>query len=194
MSRAFIAFYMGDYARDTGHLSTIEHGAYFLLLQHCWVHGTIPCKPDSRAKLAKVSLRQWYKIRTNIDPFFDDQGRNKRATKEIEKAEKTSIRQTMSGHKGANKRWGKDGHGYTMANSHGHAPSDGHGMAIKKEDITTTTSVTAPARDPVDNSGSNDDALPAGFAEKARQAVQQSPGKSYLVEALTRRGRRASRC
>jgi uncharacterized protein YdaU (DUF1376 family) len=143
MSRAFIAFYMGDYARDTMALSTLEHGAYFLLLQHCWVHGSIPCAPDSRAKLAKVSLRQWYKIRANIDPFFDDQGRNKRATREIEKAEKTSTRQTMAGHRGATKRWGSDGHGVAMANSHGHGRGDGHGMAIKKEDITTTTSVAA---------------------------------------------------
>ena len=143
MSRAFVAFYMGDYARDTGHLSTLEHGAYFLLLQHCWVHGTIPVKPDSRASLAKISLRQWYKIRANIDPFFDEQGRNKRATREIEKADKTSIRQTMAGHRGADKRWKHDSHGMAMANGHGHRQSDSHGMAIKKEDITTTTSVAA---------------------------------------------------
>jgi uncharacterized protein YdaU (DUF1376 family) len=152
MSRAFIAFYMGDYDRDTQHLSTLEHGAYFLLLKHCWVHGSIPVENSSRALIAKLSEQKWRKIRHKLEPFFDDQGRNKRATKEIERAEKTIIRQTMAGYRGASKRWGKDSHGYTMANSHGHVPSDGHGMAIKKEDITTNLSVAAregSAREPV---------------------------------------------
>lgn len=146
MSRQFIAFYPGDYMRDTMHLSTLEHGVYFLLLQHCWVHGSIPLAPFSRAKLAKISLRKWYKICANIDPFFDEQGRNKRATKEIEKAEKTSTRQTMAGHRGAAKRWGTNGHGYTMANSHGHGTSDGHGIALQNKNIINTTSVAARAR------------------------------------------------
>jgi uncharacterized protein YdaU (DUF1376 family) len=143
MSRAFIAFYMGDYDRDTHHLSTLEHGAYFLLLKHCWIHGSIPLDHLSRGIICKLSSKKWHAIRHKIEPFFDDQGRNKRATKEIEKAEKTSTRQTMAGHRGATKRWGHDSHGHTMANSHGHTRSDGHGMAIKKEDITTTTSAAA---------------------------------------------------
>jgi uncharacterized protein YdaU (DUF1376 family) len=141
---------MGDYDRDTQHLSTLEHGAYFLLLKHCWVHGSIPVENSSRALIVKLSEQKWRTIRHKIEPFFDDQGRNKRATKEIEKAEKTSIRQTMAGHRGATKRWGSDSHGYTMATSHGHAASDGHGMAIKKEDITTTSSVAAREGSPVE--------------------------------------------
>lgn len=143
MSRAFIAFYMGDYDRDTQHLSTLEHGAYFLLLKHCWVHGSIPLSLSDRAQIAKIPTQKWYKIHAKLDAFFDERGRQKRATIEIEKAERTSTRQAMAGHRGAGKRWGKDSHGYTMANGHGHGQGDGHGMAIKKEDITTTTSVAA---------------------------------------------------
>jgi uncharacterized protein YdaU (DUF1376 family) len=143
MSRAFIAFYMGDYDRDTRHLSTLEHGAYFLLLKHCWVHGSIPVENSSRALIAQLSEQKWRTIRDKVNPFFDSEGRNKRATKEIEKAEKLSTRQAMAGHRGARKRWGNHSHGVATANSHGHGSSDGHGMAIKKEDITTSLSVAA---------------------------------------------------
>jgi hypothetical protein len=87
---------------------------------------------------------------TKINAFFDDQGRQKRASIEIEKAEKLSTRQAMAGHRGARKRWGKDSHGVAAANGHGHAPSDGHGMAIKKEDITTTVSVAAREGSPME--------------------------------------------
>jgi uncharacterized protein YdaU (DUF1376 family) len=193
MSRAFIAFYMGDYDRDTRHLSTLEHGAYFLLLKHCWVHGSIPVENSSRALIAQLSEQKWRTIRGKVNPFFDSEGRNKRATKEIEKAEKLSTRQAMAGHRGARKRWGNHSHGVATANSHGHGSSDGHGMAIKKEDITTNLSVAARVRAERDsfhtNSTPETAGLPDGFAEEARRAVQQNTGTSYLVEALTRKAR-----
>ena len=143
MSRAFIAFYMGDYDRDTGHLSTLEHGAYFLLLKHCWVHGSIPLDQLSRGIICKLSGKKWHAIRHKLEPFFDEFGRNKRATKEIEKAEKTMTRQTMAGHRGAAKRWKHDSHGQTMVNSHGHGSSDGHGLAIKNNPTTSSSSLSA---------------------------------------------------
>jgi len=64
------------------------------------------------------------------------------------------------------------------------------GRAPFQEREINTFAGAARAREAVDNSGSNDAALPAGFAEKARQAVQHNPGKNYLVEALTKRGRK----
>jgi hypothetical protein len=68
----------------------------------------------------------------------------------------------------------------------GHVPRQTGSAPFQEREINTFAGA-ARAREPVDNSGSNDAALPAGFAEKARQAVQQNPGKSHLVEALTRK-------
>lgn len=100
MSRAFVAFYMGDYQKKTQHLDTLQHGAYSLLLQHCWTHGSIPLEPAGRAAVARMTLPAWKKIAPVINAFFDDEGRNKRATEEIEKAERVSLKRAMAGQKG----------------------------------------------------------------------------------------------
>jgi uncharacterized protein YdaU (DUF1376 family) len=100
MSRAWIAFYMGDYDKDTKSLTTLEHGAYFLLLQECWVHGSIPLESAKRASIAKMSLRDWNKIAPTINAFFNDDGSQTRASAEIEKAEKVYTQRQLAGRRG----------------------------------------------------------------------------------------------
>jgi uncharacterized protein YdaU (DUF1376 family) len=103
MSRAWIAFYMGDYQKDTNRLTTLEHGAYFLLLQECWTHGQIPSAPEDRAAIVKMPLKDWLKIAPKIGAYFNEDGTQKRATKEIEKAEATRLRKAVAGHLGGTK-------------------------------------------------------------------------------------------
>ena len=41
----------------------MQHGAYFLLLQHCWANGgSIPIEPEERAVIARMTLSEWKKI------------------------------------------------------------------------------------------------------------------------------------
>jgi uncharacterized protein YdaU (DUF1376 family) len=97
MSRSFIAFYSDDYQRKTQHLDTLQHGAYFLLLQHCWTHGSIPPQPEARAAIARMTLKAWQKIAPVADAFFDAEGRNKRASEEIEKADLIRTKRAIAG-------------------------------------------------------------------------------------------------
>jgi uncharacterized protein YdaU (DUF1376 family) len=98
MTRAFIAFYTGDYQRKTQHLTTLQHGAYFLLLQHCWANdGRIPLEPESRAAIARMTLPEWKKIAPVVDRFFDAGGYNKRASEEVAKAEMISTKRALAG-------------------------------------------------------------------------------------------------
>lgn len=103
MSRAWIAFYMGDYQKDTNKLTTLEHGAYFLLLQECWTHGQIPLDPSERAAITKMPLKDWSKIAEKIGRYFNEDGTQKRATREIEKAEETRLRKAVAGHLGGSR-------------------------------------------------------------------------------------------
>jgi uncharacterized protein YdaU (DUF1376 family) len=75
------------YLRDTTHLTTEEHGAYFLLLMAAW--GSADCSlpnDDKRlAALAKMPLAKWRKIAPNVLEFWTiDKGRitQKRLLKE----------------------------------------------------------------------------------------------------------------
>lgn len=100
MSRAWIAFYMGDYQKDTNSLTTLEHGAYFLLLNECWQHGQIPLEAHRRAAVCKMTLKDWKKVAPSVEPFFNDDGTNKRASKEIAKAEVIRQRRAIAGARG----------------------------------------------------------------------------------------------
>jgi len=42
MSLAYYRFFPGDYARDTRHLSMMQHGAYRQLIDEYMVHGPLP--------------------------------------------------------------------------------------------------------------------------------------------------------
>lgn len=100
MSRAWIAFYPGDYDKDTQHLSTLEHGAYFLLLKHCWIHGQIPLEQEKRANIARLTMREWKKVTDTVSAFFEDDGSQCRATREIEKAEIVRTKRAIAGQRG----------------------------------------------------------------------------------------------
>jgi uncharacterized protein YdaU (DUF1376 family) len=97
MSRAWIAFYIGDYPKDTQALSTEQHGAYLLLLMECWQKGCVPLDAASRASIVRLPLQRWKKISAPIDAFFAADGTNKRATAEITKAEVVSLKRAIAG-------------------------------------------------------------------------------------------------
>jgi uncharacterized protein YdaU (DUF1376 family) len=191
MTLSFIGFHMGDYQRDTQQLPLEGHGAYFLLLQHCWTHGHIPLDDDARAAICKVPVQRWRKqLAPLVSGYFDANGENKRASVEIAKAEKLRLRQSMAGHNGAleaNKRKAarkenisamaqpRSSGGSAMAE-----PRSNHGSATKKE-IDKPFTETARARDPTaedfpTNSTPETADRPASLAEKAREAVKKNTG------------------
>lgn len=60
------------YLGDTTHLTTIEHGAYLLLLITSWrARGnTLPDNDRMLARYAKCTMGQWARIRPILEPFF----------------------------------------------------------------------------------------------------------------------------
>ncbi len=78
----------GDaYLADTGHLSTEEHGAYFLLLLAAWRTDDCALPHDDRklARIAKVSPHKWRAMRDTIMEFWtlsDGRWTQKRQLKE----------------------------------------------------------------------------------------------------------------
>lgn len=60
------------YLGDTTHLTTIEHGAYLLLLMTAWRSPDCRLPDDDRllARYARCSPGQWKRLRPIIEPFF----------------------------------------------------------------------------------------------------------------------------
>lgn len=106
------------YLADTGHLTTLEHGAYLLLLMTMWRNGgTLPNDDVKLARYARVTRGQWGRIKPTILDFFevdDEQISQSRLT-----AEMGFVRQKRESAKNsANAKWLKTKKtGYANASS-----------------------------------------------------------------------------
>ena len=91
-ARPWMPFYFSDYLADTAHLSTAEHGAYFLLIAHYWSHGRLPNDDTIIRRITRMTPRQWAKSGNIIRSFFGDHWCHKRIDKELSQAiEKSRI-------------------------------------------------------------------------------------------------------
>ena len=89
--------YVGDYLADTGHLTTEEHGAYFLLIMHYWVNESLPQESKSLAVLARISMKKWKGIEGKIKPLFGPEWCHKRLDEELEKSKEISLKRASAG-------------------------------------------------------------------------------------------------
>lgn len=106
MSRAWMPLYIGDYKRDTGHLTTLEHGAYFLLIMHYWETGPLPVDISRLARISGLSVKRFVPVWETLRGFFVEADakqllskcyRHKRLDIEIEKAEKLREKRQIAG-------------------------------------------------------------------------------------------------
>lgn len=68
----WMPFYVADYLKDTQHLSTLEHGAYFKLILHAWTHdGVIPADPIRLARVTGLTPKEWRSSADILLEFFD---------------------------------------------------------------------------------------------------------------------------
>jgi uncharacterized protein YdaU (DUF1376 family) len=114
-----IPLFPDSYHRDTTHLTTEEHGAYFLLLMAAWGSDdcTLPNDEKRLAALAKLPVAKWRKIAPTVLEFWTiDKGRihQKRLLKEWH-----YVRETRSKRKAAaDTRWGNTEQSKCNANAY----------------------------------------------------------------------------
>lgn len=86
------------YLGDTTHLTTIEHGAYLLLLMAMWRNdGSLPDDDQKLARYAKLTSGQWARVSDTLRPFFHTQnGRitQGRLTDELTLVRRNSVKQS----------------------------------------------------------------------------------------------------
>lgn len=106
MARApWMPFYVGDYLGDTEHLSTLQHGAYCLLLFSYWRRGELPTDDQQLANIVKMPLDEWLAHRAVLKAFFFDGWKHKRIEAELrrtmEKVAKAKVAGKLGGEKAA---------------------------------------------------------------------------------------------
>jgi uncharacterized protein YdaU (DUF1376 family) len=68
MTTTWMPFFVGDYTKNTMHLSTEEHGAYLLLIIHYWCNGKIRNDKKIIKNIAKISTKKLQ----NVLAFFEE--------------------------------------------------------------------------------------------------------------------------
>jgi len=86
MSLYYMPLYIGDYLRDTRHLTTEQHGAYFQLIMEYWLKGRLPDDDAMLARIVGLSLGKWRTMRPVIQAFFHAGWQHARIDHEREKA------------------------------------------------------------------------------------------------------------
>jgi uncharacterized protein YdaU (DUF1376 family) len=106
MSRPWMPLYVSDYLGDTRRLTTLEHGAYLLLIMEYWQHGGLPTDEAELADIAGLQPEEWERVRPRISRLFQDGWRHKRVDAELAKAAEISDRRKASGQAGGRSKWG----------------------------------------------------------------------------------------
>ncbi|MFP4004622.1 MAG: YdaU family protein [Alphaproteobacteria bacterium] len=97
----WMPLYVGDYLRDTQHLSAAQSGAYLHLIMHYWVTGDCLNDCDSVLwRIAKADSLEHFQteIRPFLEPFFrisHGKWRHKRVDEELAKAQKNKEAQRV---------------------------------------------------------------------------------------------------
>lgn len=121
-----LPFWTDAYLADTGHLTTIEHGAYMLLLMAMWRSGgTLPNDDKRLARFAKLTSPQWNRIKSIILEFMtvSDDGQfvtQGRLSDELQYVRDHSTKQA----KNSRQRWKTETAPRGPVGQHPHHPSD----------------------------------------------------------------------
>ena len=101
----WMPLYLRDYLTDTSRLSTIEHGAYLLLLMDYWVNGPLPNNNNILLQITKLSTENLRVISGLLLGFFvldknTNTWHNKRIDQELQKASSRRENAVNNGKKG----------------------------------------------------------------------------------------------
>lgn len=126
MARQWMPLYVDDYLADTRRLSTLEHGAYILLIMEYWHHGSLPQDTAQLARIAGLTIAEWQAIEPNVAALFLPGWKHKRVEKELAEAQAAYDRRAAAGQKG--------GHAKAERQKESIAPSNAAAMP-QQEDV-----------------------------------------------------------
>jgi uncharacterized protein YdaU (DUF1376 family) len=119
--------YIADYLRKTTHLGALESGAYLHLIMDYWQNDGLPSDERQLARIARLTDREWKKVKPTLQAFFYDGWKHQRIDEEIAETAKIAESNAGKARDAANKRWAKHNGGKPQAMLQAcseHAPSN----------------------------------------------------------------------
>lgn len=140
----FYKHFIGDYQRDTAHLSMLEHAAYRMLLDHYYATEQPLPMPAQCERICRASTdEERAAVRFVVSTFFPE-GVNKRASKEINDFRAYTNAQAMRAHKRWHSERISDGNA-----SHSHSHSHSH-KNTKEESKPSAPDASRPRLDKIE--------------------------------------------
>lgn len=97
----FMPLYVADYLADAAHLSTLEHGAYLLLIMTYWQRGEpLPDDDKKLARICRVGPREWARMKPTLSEFFeiaDGDWLHSRVQRELQNVRDKSLKKRKGG-------------------------------------------------------------------------------------------------
>ena len=109
----YIQLYVADYLADTAHLTTIEHGAYLLLIFNYWQKGNSFKAKDERtlnkrlATVARMNEQEWENAKETLSEYFEineNEWVHSRIERDLEQVNSKSTKASAAGKLSAQKR------------------------------------------------------------------------------------------
>jgi uncharacterized protein YdaU (DUF1376 family) len=195
MRRNWMPLYIPDFLADTMHLSAAETGAYLCLIMDYWMHDGLPDDDQKLASIARLPIKSWRQMRPTIEAFFREGWRHKRIDAELAKMVETMGRRHAAATRAGNASWmAREKKASTKRSANSSTDVQRHGNETSNETLNqrstsdqpnvnhltqeskiTSTSVGTPRASENPTKSTTEIAeSPAGFAEKAREAVQKN--------------------
>lgn len=138
----YMPLYVADYLADAGHLSTLEHGAYLLLIMNYWQRGkALPADEVQLARIARLHLRDWRRVSPVLGCLFAVSASawtHKRIELELAKVRAKSLKAREAGLTSAQRRF--NGRSTDVQRTFNHTDTD----TDKKSSVDKSTGAEAP--------------------------------------------------
>jgi uncharacterized protein YdaU (DUF1376 family) len=173
MSNHWMPIHIGDYHRETQHLTAEQHGAYVLLQMAYWTKGGLPDDDAQLARIASMTNTQWRRARPTLQALFVDGWKHPRLDAEMERAAKISAKYSARAQKGAAARW-KNAEAEKTQCSQGEHDASSNAEALLDECLDMPN----PQPQPHSPSESKAPAAPAPSAEEAKPKKRKGKAPS----------------
>lgn len=114
---AYIPLFIGDFLRDTAHLTAEESGAYIQFLARLWISdGRLSDDDKMLARIARLTRGRWAKVRPILAPLFiiaDGVWQHQRASQWLAYSKAACARRSLNASIAAKARWHRHNASYS---------------------------------------------------------------------------------